>query len=676
MRQSSKKNNHRVLDDDLINQIAASSEEEQTNWLFLTPHSRFSGRWYVDAIDQSFFIDFEEIVGKYRTVSPASLKDFLDHSNDLGYNVAFTESPESILSAWGHLNDIPSFKLNSDMANSLRERGMNKEADVVDKTGMLPFQLQGFNYLKDPRLKGGLAAWSTGVGKTALKAALIKQHLEVDKEYQLALVVVKSNNKIDTQRKLRQLGSLESFIIDGTPKKRKDLYSLFNDILSDDLPLIGITNYEKFREDTSELAALVEGRNVVIFWDEMPTKLSNRRTILYDSVRTVLYDQEGKNLKWSNIRPNKLRQYDLSATPIQNDPTGLLNQFRLLDPDVFPTISEWDKKFVASRNFFTKEPETFKNLDEMGLMIEFMTHQVDKEDPDIAQMFPEVLPVVRYIDWHPSDRAIYNKLQDIAADLVRRAKEDSSVKKLNVLQLIGVLQMLCDAPSMVQKSAQNRQEFEQALEDATSDEEIYDLEGSISGSEAALLLLQELNHDLSDDTHTKIEALREIICDKHPNEKIVVFSRLASYIQPVLESFFQKWGVSYVIYRGTDKQRLEAKDKFRSDPSVRVFLSSDAGSDSIDLPEASVSVDYDQPMLWTTKTQRRNRIHRVNSTHKSVTHYTLIMVNSVEERIDQIINKKHGYHIAVFKQNINESAISARMTAEDLWYIITGEYED
>jgi SNF2 family DNA or RNA helicase len=212
------------------------------------------------------------------------------------------------------------------------------------------------------------------------------------------------------------------------------------------------------------------------------------------------------------------------------------------------------------------------------------------------------------------------------------------------------------------------------LEAAVDENEIDALERGVRGSEAALILFNSLQGlTLTDDSHTKIETLRELICDTHPDEKIVVFSRLADYIQPVLTKFFDDWGVSYVVYRGTDKQRLEAKDKFRNDPNIRVFLSSDAGSDSIDLPEASVAIDYDEPLKWATKIQRRNRIHRVNSTHGYVTFYTLRMVNSVEDRIAEIIHTKEGYHDAVFKRDINENAISARMTADDVWYILTGE---
>jgi hypothetical protein len=666
----------RVLDDELFAHIDSLPPKEQRDYLFLTPHDKFAGRWKVDSLDSSFFFDFEEQIGKYRTVSPATLESFLERAEELLYTVVFEEDPTTVLSAWEHLNDRPPFVLNSDMGDFLREKGLDREAELVDECGFLPFQLQGFNYLRRPELKGGLAIWSTGTGKTALQAALIKQHMEVE-DYNLCFAVCKRNNKQDTLRKLEALGGIDyALVLDGTPAQRADLYLSVDDVLNEGGKVVVIVNYEKFRDDTEAFLNLVPGRNVVIFWDEMPTKLSNRTTMLYDSVRTVLYDTEGRTVKWDHRRPAKLRQYDMSATPIENDPTGLLNQVRLIDPDVWPTIKGWEKKYVTGRDWFSKLPNEFDNLDLMGLEIEFMTHQVDKDDPDIAKLFPRVREETIYVDWSPEDRRIYDLLQEIALEKAKAAKEDPEVQKFNPLQLIGVLQMLCCAPSMVQKSAENREEFEAILAEAIDDEEYMYLEQFASGSDAALELLSRLKKPLNDEKCYKLDALRELIQVKHPNEKITVFSAYSDYIFPALEAALDSWGVTYVTYRGTEKQRQEAKDRFRTDPEIQVFLSSDAGSDSIDLPEASVHIDYDLPWVWARRIQRRNRIHRVNSEHESVTYYTLMMPGSVEDRKAEIIARKQGYHTGVFHGKINEDAISARMTHEELMYILTGRMAD
>lgn len=645
-----------------MDHIASLPEKEQGDWLVLSEHPDFRGCWKVDSLNQGFYFDFEEIVGRYRTVSPAKLSKFLDHANDLQYHVCFEDDPFAILEAFEHLNEPPPFSLNSEMEN------------VVPGTGMLPFQVQGFNKLKDSDLKGGNALWSTGTGKTALEAALIKWHGEVRDEFDLAVVCVKSNNKVDTQRKLTRLGDIESFIIEGTKEKRLLLYELARDALLEGNRLVLITNYEKWREDEDEWKELIENRRVLIFWDEMPAKIRNRNTQLHDAIGRCLY-KSWKKVLWHRKRPSWLRQYELTATPISNSPIDHLNCTRLIDPEVFPTVKGWEKMFVATRDFFSKEPDSFKNLEKMGLMIEFMTHQVDRDDPDIAKMFPEVSEDTIAVDWDSGVRAAYDQLQKIAADLILKAKEDPSVKKLNVLSLIQVLQMLCDAPSMVQKSAENREAFEALLSSSIEEDDLPTGESGPRGSEAALALLNKRRSPLTDDDHTKFEALKELLLVKHPNEKFLVYFTWNNYFFPAIEAKLKEWGVTYVTYRGTDTNRLSAKDAFRTDPRIRVFLSSDSGSDSIDLPEARVGVNYNLPWTWVVKRQRRGRNDRVDSEHTHTFWYDLRMPDSVEDRKAEIIDRKRGYHEAIFKGEISDAALSARITHEDLMYILTGQLD-
>lgn len=651
---------YRTLDDELIDHIAALPTREQGDWLILSPHQEFKGRWKVDSLNQGFFLDFEEQIGRYRTVSPAKLTEFLERAEDLQYHVCFEEDPVGILSAWEHLNDPPPFEINSDLPNTVN--------------GMLPFQVQGFNFLRSTD-RAGLAVWSTGTGKTVLITALTKYFLEIEQSYDVAVIVVKNNNKLDTQRKIKELGDLDSVLLESyLPEKRRQRYLDIEDRLQSGERLVLVCNYEKFREDQEFLELIFEDRRVLIHWDEMPTKLSNRTTVLYESVRDTLYEKVGKGqIKWKKKRPAELRQYDYSATPIESSPEGLLNQVRLVDPDAFPSVHKWMKRHVVTRNRFNHKPETFKDLDLMGLDLEHMTHQVDKEDPDIAAMFPKVIEDTLLVDWHPKHRAVYDKARKIAADLADRAMDNPDVKALNPLQLIGLLQMICDAPSIVQKSAENRVEFESLLAETIEDDG--DIDGIIpSGSEAALLLLDDLGSELTDDHCWKLERLREIITERHPSDKHIVFTTWNEYGLPVLQRAFDSWGVSYVTYAGTDKQRQEAKDRFRNDPSIRIFLSSDAGSDSIDLPEARVVTHYNLPWNWSTLIQRQNRAHRVNSQHESVYFYILLMADSVEARKVEIISRKLGFHKSVFKGVISEEAISMRITRDEFVYMLTGEW--
>jgi SNF2 family DNA or RNA helicase len=284
-------------------------------------------------------------------------------------------------------------------------------------------------------------------------------------------------------------------------------------------------------------------------------------------------------------------------------------------------------------------------------------------------MFPKIMPPdpVILIDWDSRDRAIYDML---ATNAVQILEQESESEEFNVLALIQVMQMMCDAPSMIGKSAENHKEFKRVVEELDSEDD--DLPRMVKGSEIAVRLVETLKKAPTDERHTKFETLREILMEKHPDDKALVYMTWASYgFAPVCHQL-DKWGISYVAYTGTDKQRQVAKDAFRADPDIQVFLSSDKGSDSIDLPEAAVGVNYNLPWTWTRKRQRQGRNNRVDSQLETTWWYDLIMANSVEERKQEIIATKEGYHRQLFDGKPAEDAIASKLSREDLIYILKG----
>jgi SNF2 family DNA or RNA helicase len=292
-----------------------------------------------------------------------------------------------------------------------------------------------------------------------------------------------------------------------------------------------------------------------------------------------------------------------------------------------------------------------------------MTHRVSKDDPQVAAMFPDIPETPTIIDWNPKHRGIYDKLTGKAKDMVKEL-EDS-----NILSLIQIMQMVCDAPSMVLKSAENRYAFMDYME---SDEGAQFTKGP-HGSDVAVTLLSHMGTGaFTDAGHTKLEAWRDIILDKHPNDKIVTHSTWAEYIFPVWEYWLQKWGVTYVIYHGTGKQKQAALDAFRDDPSIQCFLSGDAGSDSIDIAEAAVGVNYNIPWKWTTLKQREGRRDRVTSGFDTIYTYTLTMPDSVDERKAEVCERKYEYHATLFDGKARDETISANMTRSDLLYMLFG----
>lgn len=638
-----------LVDEKLEDRLEAEPDG-RGDWLFMEPHPEFRGQWRVECWEPNYYFDFKDLIGSYRAVSPAKLDAFLKLAEELEYKVAFFEDPAEILHDFEGLRLKPEISLASNFEGTVN--------------GLLPFQVQGYNMLKD--LNAGVFRWDTGTGKTIISSALLKYHLQKE-SFDTAFMVTKRLNKENTRRKFEKLAGLDSIITPTVAKKelvKGTFYPRreFLESLLDEPGRIAITHYENFREDKQYMMPLFDGRRVIVIWDEMPTKLSSRTSQLYKAVKWCLFDREDAGVSFDSFRADWIAQYMLSATPIENSPEGWFNCVRLMDPVIYGTVSKFETEYVARWQRYGKprwpgdkgEPAAWHRLDKIGLKAAHITHEVDKTDPDIAKQFPEVIEEIFYCEWSEADRKIYE-------EIAYRGDQE----EVNPMALISLLQMVCDEPQMLENSAAIYQEFEEAYELWTEDQ--IGPKPTKEGSATALELIDGI--DLSGTVHGKQEALRYLL-EKHKGEKTLVFSALNESLMPFLETCLEEWKVKFVRYNGTEKQKQAAEDAFMEDSSIEVFLTSDMGSDSLDLFVGDNAIHYNLPWKWSTKIQRQNRIHRASSEKQYNRVYTLTYAGSVEDRKDEVITQKKGYHDAVFKGAIRDQAISARMTAADLHYIL------
>jgi hypothetical protein len=644
-----------VINEDLTARLSKMDEAEFRTYLFLEPHPLFPNQWTVNSSDPTFVARMGRIVKDHKAVSPLGWTHFEAKAAEEGYKVVFLVDPTPNFDWVEGLNATPTVTVNSTMEGTVN--------------GMLKFQVHGFNFVKD--LMSAILQHSTGTGKTVTASALNKHH-EQEGNYDLCIWAVKTHNRINTQRALKRNVGLDSVVVDGTKRKRYLQYAEAAKTIEDGGQAILVINYEKLRDDAEAWKLLVTGRKVLVVWDEMPTKLRNRTIKLYRAACEIFYTSsvKGKDDKpiffpqAGRLRPSELRQIMLSATPIENGPEDWFNCVRLLDPTVYGSVKKFRDTFVARYDYWGNI-EQWQKLDMMGAMAAHITHQVDKADPDIAALFPKIREEEIVLDMHEADRKLYNKLTDEYRKLLK--KGDSKLDHDEILAAIGVLQMLCNNPRAVLVSASQREEYLAELE--------LDDDAKKKGGEVALKLVEMVGDDskFTDeiDGEPRNAKLARLQDDLASGEKTVIFTAYNSTNIPYIKAWLEKWGVGYVVYDGTKAQMQAAEDSFRDDPNVQVFLSSDRGSDSINLEVASLVINYDLPWKWSTKIQRQNRIHRLTSTHARVRFLTYLTANTVEDRRKEIVDTKFGYHEAVLKGEIAEQ--SAALRTGDYLYILTGE---
>jgi superfamily II DNA or RNA helicase len=122
------------------------------------------------------------------------------------------------------------------------------------------------------------------------------------------------------------------------------------------------------------------------------------------------------------------------------------------------------------------------------------------------------------------------------------------------------------------------------------------------------LLDQETDHGVKAD---ELAALFDELLAE-PEAKAVVFSQWTRTHDIVIRRLEAR-GIGYVSFHGgvpSDK-RPALVERFRDDPSCRVFLSTDAGSTGLNLQHASTVVNMDLPWNPAILEQRIARIHRM-----------------------------------------------------------------
>lgn len=654
-----------LLDDGIKHRLNSG---EKRKFLFLERHDSLPLQWQVESFDVTYLERMSDVISAYDTVTVFGIDGFIAKAAEEGFEVVFLEDPTD------------EFRWLASLSEPVGVSIAEPHLPSATPEGFLPCQAQGINFAKMRRAT--YMNWSTGVGKSVGMLGLIEWYIEqglVD----IVLTFVKTNNKINTERGFERLWNIETdpraVIIDGTPKRREKQYiNAARTMLSGEVPII-VTNHEKMRDDCEAMKMLLEDRRVLVLWDEMSSKLGNENTVYRGAVE-ALYTSYTSRKKTKKVngetvseevryyypksgheRTKEVYHVALSATPIEHNPGQWFNQFQIMDPSIYGSRRNFESMFARGRDPWNNVVWDRHKLPLIGLMALDAIHQVDKTDPDIAAQFPEVMPPeTLYLEMSQGEAYLYDKLVSEYESM--RGADASILDETEVLAAIGVLELICCNPIAVLESAMDFQ----AWMDSGADPD------ERKGSQVAWKLRELVNNDKKFDIMpTKAVRLIEEI-NEDPSEKFVVFTSLNEHLLPHLSRWLDDADISHVLYHGglSMKQKQAAEDAFQNDPNIRVFLSSDAGSDSINLHAAAEVIHYNDPWSYAKKIQRQNRINRVVSDRAFNRYRTLRFAGTYEDRKEEVIEMKKGYHDSILRGAVAEQAKQLRHG--DYMYIFLG----
>src|SRR5690606_19524807 len=141
--------------------------------------------------------------------------------------------------------------------------------------------------------------------------------------------------------------------------------------------------------------------------------------------------------------------------------------------------------------------------------------------------------------------------------------------------------------------------------------------------------------------------VREIVLNK--GNKLIVFAFFTNTLL-YLKIKLKELGIETEIIYGGIKDRTVRIENFQHNNNVKILLSSEVGSEGIDLQFCDALVNYDLPWNPMVVEQRIGRIDRVGQKSNVINIYNLILKDTIEERIHTRLYER----INLFRESLGD----------------------
>lgn len=139
----------------------------------------------------------------------------------------------------------------------------------------------------------------------------------------------------------------------------------------------------------------------------------------------------------------------------------------------------------------------------------------------------------------------------------------------------------------------------------------------------------------------KLTRMKEIVDESiSNNRKVVIFSNWVQMIQPIVEILCKDYNVVTITGETKPEQRQQNVDKFQNDKRCNVIVGTiGAMGTGLTLTAGTVEIFLDEPWTMAAKSQAVDRCHRIGA-KTNVTIYTIMCKGTIDEKINQIVQKK------------------------------------
>ena len=506
-----------------------------------------------------------------------------------------------------------------------------------------------------------LVADEVGLGKT-IEAGHIMLELKARKELRNVLIVCPKSLQEKWKAELYEKFGLTFKIVD-TAKE------LINDLNAKTGTVRAIVNYEKIRGRKSKVKedgtkkdtmpnTLIEylmehpQRFSMVLCDEAH-KMRNRETQTYKGAEVLM-----------NLADTALF---LTATPVMISQENLYNLLHLLDNSRFFRYDIFENRMAENRPFIKALSQVNNNvplkiIKEQLLMSEVKQHYYSNEQEifseyttihDIFQEDPIFQEIMDLCDGEDNTK-VRARLQYLFSSMSMMNSVFSRTRKREVTTDFSQTERK-PHPVKIDLTPDEQEVFDECIDQYSDDNSYTDEWGddhlTLGG---ALGLVQkkrmiassvwacanddsdlERGYDAySDCRDAKVEKLLEVIKEvfAYGTHKLIVFALFRKTLR-YLQIRLKKAGYNAVVIHGQINNRDEILQQFKTDDNIQILLSSEVGSEGLDMQFCNSMVNYDLPWNPMVVEQRIGRIDRFGQKSPVVNIYNFIVAGSIQEEI-------------------------------------------
>ncbi len=363
----------------------------------------------------------------------------------------------------------------------------------------------------------------------------------------------------------------------------------------------------------------------------------NDRAVINQALRPdlIILDEAQRIKNWKTKTATDVKAiqtrfaFVLTGTPLENRLEDLYSVMQVVDPHVLGPLWLFMKKY----HVLDERGHAISNWNLSELRQRLRPVMLRRTRAVVLDQLPPITHKSHEVALSPTQRAQHSSALKAASQLarIRQRRPLTPTEQHRLLAALQTARMACNAAGLVEPERM--------------------AEGSPKLDELKTLL-QEL----------AVEG----------GEKVVIFSqweRMTRMVQAVVEEL----GLGFERLHGAipTAKRRALFERFRKDPACRVFITTDAGKEGLNLQNASVVINMELPYNPATLDQRIGRVHRRGQS-RPVLAIQILAANSYESHVASLVQTKRGVFQGVFDDEsgvdvvgLTDKALSTALEALD-----------